>query len=109
MKTPQPARALIADLRCALEAAGDPQRAKRQQVYMKSQMPFAGVAAPGVRSIAAEVFDAHPLPSQERWQQAILALWRNARYREERYAAIGLARAKPYRAFRTPAACPWAM
>ena len=105
MKTPQSARPLIADLRRALEAAGDPQRARQQQAYMKSQMPFAGVAAPGVRNIALEVFNAHPQPSQERWQQAILALWRKAKYREERYAAIGLARAKPYRAFRTPAAC----
>ena len=73
---------------------------------MKSEMPFAGVATPALRKIAREAFSAYPQPSEERWQQAILALWRNAKYREERYAAIGLARAKPYQAFRTPAACP---
>lgn len=73
---------------------------------MKSEMPFAGVATPALRKIARKAFSAYPQPSEERWQQAILALWRNAKYREERYAAIGLARAKPYQVFRTPAACP---
>lgn len=106
MKTPRSIRGLVTELRRALEAAGDPKRAIQQQAYMKSEMPFAGVATPALRKIAREVFSAHPQPSEERWQQAILALWRNAKYREERYAAIGLARAKPYRAFRTPAACP---
>lgn len=106
MKMPRAARALAAELRSALETAGDPRRAVRQQAYMKSEMPFAGVATPGLRKIAVEVFSAHPQPSQAQWQQAILTLWRGAKYREERYAAIGLARAKPYQAFRTPTACP---
>jgi 3-methyladenine DNA glycosylase AlkD len=99
-------RALVAQLRSALEAEGDPQRAVQQQAYMKSEMPFAGVAAPGLRKIAREVFSAHPQPSPAHWKDAILGLWRGAKYREERHAAIGLARAKPYQPFRTPAACP---
>jgi 3-methyladenine DNA glycosylase AlkD len=99
-------RALAAELRSALEAAGDPQRAAQQQAYMKSEMPFAGVATPGLRKISREVFSAHPQPSPAHWTDAILGLWRGAKYREERHAAIGLARAKPYQAFRTPAACP---
>lgn len=99
-------QALTDELRSALEAAGDPQRAVQQQAYMKSEMPFAGVATPDLRKIAGTVFSAHPQPTQARWQQAILSLWRGARYREERHAAIGLARAKPYQPFRNPSACP---
>jgi 3-methyladenine DNA glycosylase AlkD len=38
------------------------------------------------------------------WQSHILNLWRNARFREERYAALHLAADKRGKAFQTPAA-----
>ena len=37
----------------ALRAAADPDRAPHQQAYMKSEMPFLGVAVPQCRRIAA--------------------------------------------------------
>ena len=74
----------------ALRAAADPARAPQQQAYMKSEMRFLGVAVPQCRRIAASAFRAHPLPDADAWEAAILALWRRAAFREERYAAIEL-------------------
>ena len=74
----------------ALRAAADPDRAPHQQAYMKSEMPFLGVVVPQCRRIAASAFRAHPLPDGDAWQAAILGLWREAAFREERYAAIEL-------------------
>ncbi|MXY79606.1 MAG: DNA alkylation repair protein, partial [Chloroflexi bacterium] len=77
-------------IRAALRAAADPERALQQQAYMKSEMPFLGVAVPQCRRIAASAFRAHPLPDPDAWEAAILTLWRGAVFREERYAAIEL-------------------
>ena len=74
----------------ALRAAADPDRAPQQQAYMKSEMPFLGVAVPQCRRIAASAFRTHPLPDADAWEAAILGLWRRAAFREERYAAIEL-------------------
>ncbi len=74
----------------ALRAAADPDRAPQQQAYMKSQMPFLGVVVPQCRRIAAAAFRAHPLPDADSWEAAILGLWRQAAFREERYAAVEL-------------------
>lgn len=98
-----PVSALVREVRGALEAAGDADRAAQQQAYMKSTMPYAGVATPAMRRIAKQAFTAHPLKSAADWQDGVLSLWRDARYREERYVAIGLARVPGYRPFRTPA------
>ena len=74
----------------ALRTAADPERAPQQQAYMKSGMPFLGATVPQCRRIAASTFRAHPLPGADAWEAAILALWRQAAFREERYAAIEL-------------------
>ena len=76
------------------------------QVYMKSEMPFLGVYNPGQRRVYRSVFVTHPLATFSEWRDTVLALWRNARYREERYAAIALADAKRYDAFRMLDALP---
>jgi 3-methyladenine DNA glycosylase AlkD len=52
------------------------------------------------------VFAAHPLGFFEEWRDAVVELWRQARYREERYAAIELAGSARYRAFRSIEALP---
>ena len=57
---------------------------------MKSEMPFLGVTVPQYRRIAASAFRTHPLPNADAWEAAILALSRQAAFREERYAAIEL-------------------
>ncbi len=60
------------------------------QRYMKSAMPFLGVQAPVRRRVSRETFDAHPLADAAAWRGDVLALFRGAAYREERYAAIQL-------------------
>ena len=57
---------------------------------MKSAMPFHGVTVPVVRKLVAETVRSRPLPDADTWEQAVLALWRSAARREERYAAIEL-------------------
>jgi 3-methyladenine DNA glycosylase AlkD len=96
--------ALRATLRRALEAVADPVKALAMQAYMKSSMPYLGVTAPLVRAACRRVFADHPLPSAAAWQRAVLGLWRNAGFREERYAAIALSGDRRARAFQTPAA-----
>jgi 3-methyladenine DNA glycosylase AlkD len=77
-------------MRRALAAAASPARAAQMQRYMKSEMPFYGVSAPLQRRIWREVFAANPIASCRELRSAALDLWRHARYREERYAAIAL-------------------
>jgi 3-methyladenine DNA glycosylase AlkD len=90
-------RALVSAVRRELAAQGEPERALRMQAYMKSALPFRGVTQPVHRETAKAVFLAHPLRGFEQWRDTILALWRGARFREERYAAIALAADKAYR------------
>lgn len=60
------------------------------QAYMKSAMPFLGVVRPVVDRTVAAAVKAHPLTSTRALIDATAALWREAQYREERYAAIEL-------------------
>ena len=76
------------------------------QAYMKSAMPYRGVTMPALRIITRRLFSEHPLATAEEWQAAILELWRGAKFREERYAAVELAGAKRYAAYRTPEVMP---
>ena len=69
--------------------------------YMKSEMPYRGVQTPMLRRICKDLFRKHPIQEKHTWRDTILDLWRNAAYREERYAALELAGAKPYEPFRT--------
>ncbi|GAC1506028.1 MAG: DNA alkylation repair protein [Candidatus Dormibacteraceae bacterium] len=84
----------------------DPTRAVAMQAYMKSTMPYYGVTAPQVDSACKKVFAEHPVPSCVEWEVAILALWRGARYREERYAAIRLVSLKRHRVCWSPELMP---
>ena len=74
------------------------------QAYMKSAMPYYGVPAPLLRRLLRTVFEDVQFPTQLKWQTQVLALWRNARFREERYAALHLAAHERAQAFQTPAA-----
>jgi 3-methyladenine DNA glycosylase AlkD len=103
---PSESRALIADLRSTLAALADPRRAEPMQRYMKSAMPYYGVPAVPLRSACKQVFARHPLPSFAAWRDTVLALFRGAKRREERYAAIELASARAYREHRTLRALP---
>jgi 3-methyladenine DNA glycosylase AlkD len=72
------------------------------QAYMKSAMPYYGVASPAQKAIFKSVFAAHRLDNFDDWRQTVVALWREACRREERYAAIALAGARAYKAYQRP-------
>ena len=93
-------------MRSALEAGANPGRAPGMQAYMKSEMPYRGITAPDMRAISGRVFAGHPLASCEEWHAAVLDVWRGARFREERYAAIELLAHRLHRDCRRPNVLP---
>ena len=95
-------QALLTSLRTSIAEAGDPARAPQMQRYMKSLMPFRGVSAVPLRALCREVLDHHRLPDRPTWLATLLALWDEASFREERYAALALARHRYYRPFQAP-------
>jgi 3-methyladenine DNA glycosylase AlkD len=95
---------LLQKLRKALKQAGDPVRAPQMQAYMKSAMPYHGVPTPLLRQVCKTIFADVQYTKTLDWQAEVLNLWRKARFREERYAALYLAGDKRWQAFQTPAA-----
>lgn len=83
---------LIDALRSAFAAHADPSKAAPMQAYMKSALPFHGIPAPLRRRLTAAAVKAHPCKSTHDLAATMLALFRQARFREERYAAIELPR-----------------
>jgi 3-methyladenine DNA glycosylase AlkD len=98
--------ALATAMRAALAAAADPERAPGMQAYMKSEMPYRGISAPDMRAISKRIFADHPLETCDEWRAAVLELWREARFREERYAAIELLGDRRHKDCRTPEMLP---
>jgi hypothetical protein len=82
--------AVLALIRSELWAAADPVRGAAAQAYMKSATPSLGVRVPEVRRTAKAVAAAHPFETADDLRSTVLVLWRDALYREERYAAIDL-------------------
>ena len=74
------------------------------QKYMKSTMPYHGVQTALLEKTCKQLFCDLGLPSAEVWRDYVLGLWRGAKYREERYAAILLTGDKRAPAFQTPRA-----
>jgi 3-methyladenine DNA glycosylase AlkD len=103
---PRRSHPLVAAIRAGLKASADPARAKGAQAYMKSEMPFYGVLSPRQKQLWRDTFAAHPLATPEQWQNVALELWRDASFREERYAAVGLVSDRRYLSHRTVAALP---
>ncbi|BCW67408.1 DNA alkylation repair protein [Arthrobacter sp. NicSoilB4] len=81
---------LMSAIRSRLLQAADPARAAGAQAYMKSEMPSLGVRVPEVRRIVKAAARELPPGSLQELQSTVLELWRGARWREERYAAIDL-------------------
>jgi len=73
---------------------------------MKSAMPYRGVSAPVLKQLCRDTFASHPLATAAEWQRVVLDLWRNASFREERYAAVLLTQARAYREFLTLSSVP---
>jgi 3-methyladenine DNA glycosylase AlkD len=66
------------------------------QAYMKSAMPYHGIDAPLRRRLTIEAVKANPLPDSAALAATMRTLWREAQLREERYAAMELARVGPH-------------
>ncbi|UZX05494.1 DNA alkylation repair protein [Arthrobacter sp. CDRTa11] len=81
---------LLAAIRKILVEHADPVRAAGVQAYMKSAVPSLGVRVPDVRRLTAAAAAECPFDSVEQLRSTVLELWRNAAWREERYAAIDL-------------------
>jgi 3-methyladenine DNA glycosylase AlkD len=90
---------LVVALRAALESGADPERAVGQQRYMKSDLPYLGLTGPTFRAAVGPVLRDPSLAvrSREQWVATIRALWDGATHREHWYAALALARHRPYR------------
>jgi 3-methyladenine DNA glycosylase AlkD len=97
---------LAQSLREGLSARADEEKARAMQAYMKSAMPYYGVNLPEVRAISKRVFAGYPLTSCDGWQRAVMQLWRQAKFREERYAAIELLGLRAHRDCWTPQLMP---
>lgn len=76
--------------RVALAECADPVKAVAMRAYMKSSMPYRGVALPGVKAIVDTVVVEHPFSTRDGWADASLRLWREAEFREERYVGLGI-------------------
>jgi 3-methyladenine DNA glycosylase AlkD len=100
------AGALLDTLRAALARVANPVHAPAMQAYMKSSMPFLGVSAPALRQACRHVFTGLDFPTAARWRRTVRGVWRGARYREERYAALELTGLPGARSFQTMQALP---
>ncbi|MEE2776545.1 MAG: DNA alkylation repair protein [Acidobacteriota bacterium] len=92
---------LIRRIRRQLREQGDPEKAAGMRAYMKSEMPYHGVQTTPLRKICRDAFAALPIDDDDAWRATVLGLWREAKFRDERYAAIELAGAKMYAPYRT--------
>jgi 3-methyladenine DNA glycosylase AlkD len=91
----RPDRSLVDAVRAALHAVADPGAAEPMRAYMKSSMPFLGVPTPARTAALRPVLAAHPLTDPATWRGTVRSLFRDATYREERYAALAIARRYP--------------
>ncbi len=92
-------RDLVETVRGELARHADPERAAGQQRYMKSALPYRGLTSPQLKALLRPLL-ADPglrMPDRATWEGTIRALWDEAAYREEWYAAIALARDRRYR------------
>jgi 3-methyladenine DNA glycosylase AlkD len=93
---------LLMKIRRELRRIADPDKARGMQAYMKSDMPYHGVAAPAQRRLFREGFAAVTFEDADSWRAAIIHIWRHARFREERYFGIAFCQYRHARAFHTP-------
>lgn len=99
---------LVTEIRQVLAAVGDPERARAQQAYMKSTLPFRGIGSPALKALLRPILadPAHRMASREEWEATVRELWDHATHREERYAALALTGHRTCRAWQDPQALP---
>jgi 3-methyladenine DNA glycosylase AlkD len=97
---------LLPRLRASFKEVADHAKAPGMQAYMKSAMPYHGVTMPQVRAVTRRVFADLRFTDCDSWREEVLAIWRGAKFREERYAAIELAGDRRFAQCMTPDALP---
>ena len=97
---------LLLVARRELRRVADSRKAPFMQAYMKSEMLYHGVSAPLLRQSCRTIFAGLEFRSRAAWRAQVLALWRGATHREERYVAIALTGHKCASEYQTPAAMP---
>jgi 3-methyladenine DNA glycosylase AlkD len=85
---------LVAFVQAELSWRADPDRAGPMAAYMKTEMPFYGVTTPARVPIEREVKRLFAPEDADDYRANVLALW-GLSHREEKYVAIGYARAFP--------------
>ncbi|NNG20581.1 DNA alkylation repair protein [Naumannella sp. ID2617S] len=90
---------LVDGIRADLAAHADPERAVGQRAYLKSALPCYGVSNPMVRRLVGARVQAEPAGDAEAWQRVVRELWDGATHREERLAALTVARHRRHRAY----------
>jgi 3-methyladenine DNA glycosylase AlkD len=101
-----PKSSLINAVRSGLASLANPAKAPEMQAYMKSSTPYRGVPKPERAALTRALFTEHVLSSDAEWVDTILALWREAEFREERYVAIDLSGARRYASWQSSALVP---
>lgn len=68
---------------------------------MKSTMPFRGISAPHLKATLRPLLadPAYRLAGRAEWESTIRGRWDEARFREERYAALAISGHRPYRSW----------
>ena len=74
-----------------LTRRADPARAGQMARYMKTTMPFHGVARPDLDKVVRDALRRWPIESLDDYRTTVHALWALP-HREEKYAAIAIAR-----------------
>jgi 3-methyladenine DNA glycosylase AlkD len=97
----RPNEALIADLLVQLAAAADPERAPKQKAYMKSALPYYGIAMPELRRITRGVVRSHNIDTAAELEATVLRLWDDVTHREQWYAALTICADARFRRHRT--------
>jgi 3-methyladenine DNA glycosylase AlkD len=90
-------------VRSALQASADPEKASKMQAYMKTEMPFYGVAKPLRAPIARELAKKFEPADRPGYEDLVRGLWRQP-HREEKYLALDMA--IRFRQFVVPASLP---
>src|SRR5581483_10872889 len=80
------------ELQKTFEQSSDRERARQQQAYMKSSMPFWGIAKPTLDLLVKPIIKKYSPTNNDEYRQTIKHLFTQAQYREEWYTALNYAR-----------------
>jgi 3-methyladenine DNA glycosylase AlkD len=97
---------IVTRLRADLAAGSDAAAAAEMQRYMKSPMPFRGVAKPARERLLKAAVAAHPIADAAALDGAVRELWDAAEFREERYLALSLTGHRRYLSWLDPSWVP---